>query len=122
VSEPKSLRHSLAALSRWAGTDPDERARHMAELSRLSAEKRAADRAEREARGEVVAKPKRRARSVEPLPPVSDLLPVMGDIQRERADAGLSELAVEPLMREASLRIRRSVAEDTYNALKGDGS
>jgi hypothetical protein len=120
VSADKSLRHSLAALSRWAGTDPDERARHMAELSRLSAEKRAADRAEREARGEIAPKPKRRTRSVEPLPPSSDLLPVMGDIQRERAEAGLSELAVDPLMREASLRIRSAVAKSTFDALKGD--
>lgn len=122
ADEPKSLSHSLAGLARWAGTDPDERTRRMTELSHLAAEKRAANRAERVAAGEVAPKPKRRTRSAEPMPPIGDLLPLMETIQRERAEAGLSDLAIEPLMREAALRIRRAVAEDTYNALKGDGS
>ncbi len=118
--DQKSLRHSLAALHRWQGTDPEARSQHMAELSRLSAEKRAADRAEREARGEVVAKPRRRTRSEDPMLPIADLLPVMADIQVERDAAGLSALSQESLMREASLRIRRAIADATYQALKDD--
>jgi hypothetical protein len=120
ADEPKSLRHSLAGLSRWAGVDPDARAEHMRMMQAKAAEKREAERAEREARGEVSPKPKRRTRSVEPLPPVADLLPLMGDIQRERAEAGLPELAAEPLMREASLRIRRAIAKSTFEAMKGE--
>ncbi len=120
ADEPKSLRHSLAGLSRWAGIDPDTRAEHMRMMQAKAAEKRAADKAEREARGEVTPRPRRRPRSTDPLPPIADLLPLMGDIQRERAEAGLPELAAEPLMREASLRIRRAIAESTFRALKGD--
>lgn len=118
--EPKSLRHSLAGLNRWAGIDPDARQAHMQMMQRKAAEKRAAEKAEREARGEVAKKPKRRARSVEPMPPIADLLPLMDVIQRERTDAGLSDLGIDALMREASLRIRRDIAESTYRALKGD--
>jgi hypothetical protein len=118
VSEPKSQRHSLAALTRWSRTDPDERTRHMTELSRLAAEKRKAERAEREARGEVV-KPQRRTRSADPMPPVSQLLPLIADIQRERQAAGLPALSEDAILREASLRIRRAIAQSTYEALKG---
>lgn len=118
--DQKSLRHSLAGLSRWAGIDPDSRQAHMQMMQRKAAEKREADRAAAEARGEVAPKPKRRARSVEPMPSVSELLPMIEDIQRERAEAGLHELAPDPLIREASLRIRRAIAESTYRALKGD--
>jgi hypothetical protein len=120
MSDDKSLRHSLAGLNRWAGIDPDARAEHMRMMSAKAREKREAEKAEREARGEVVAKPARRARSVEPMPPIATLLPLMGDIQRERANAGLSELSQDSLMREASLRIRRAIAEETFKALKGD--
>lgn len=116
----KSLRHSMAGLNRWAGKSVDERAEHMRMMQRKAAERLEADRAARVARGEVVARPKRRPRSVEPMPPIGDLLPLMEDIQRERVEAGLSELAVDSLMREASLRIRRAIAESTFRAFKGD--
>lgn len=119
MTEGKSARHSLAALTRWAQTDPDERSRRMTELSRLAAEKRKAERAEREARGEVV-KPQRRVRSTDPMPPIGQLLPLMADIQREREEAGLSPLSEDALVRDAALRIRRAIAKSTHEALKGD--
>jgi len=118
----KDLQRSLAGLSRWVGTTPDERAEHMRMMRAKLAEKREVERAERQARGEVV-KPKRRdPRRSEPMPPIGDLLPLMADIQRERADAALPALAEEALVREASLRIRRSIAEATLKALKDEGS
>jgi len=117
---PRSIRHSLAAMSHWAQVDPDERVRLMTEMSRKAAAKRAAERAAREAAGEMVKPPKRRTRSTEALPPISDLLPLMESIQVERKAAGLPDLAVDPLMREAALRIRRSIAQATYEVLKAD--
>lgn len=114
-----SLQHSLAGLSRWAGIDPDERTRRMTELSARATAKRAAERSEREAAG-IISKPKRRTRSVEAMPPIADLLPLIEDIQRQRVEAGLAPLAPDALIREASLRLRRTVAESTYRALKGD--
>lgn len=121
MSDGKSLKHSLAGLSRWAGIDPDKRSEHMRMMRQALADKRAAEQAEREARGEVVAKPKRRdARRDDPMPPIGDLLPLMADIQRERADAGLAGLSEEALMREASLRIRRAIAKSTLEAMKAE--
>lgn len=112
---PKSRRHAAAALVRWAGVDPDERARRMTELSKLAAAKRKAD---REASG--APAPKRRPRSEEPLPPLEHLIPNMEAIQTQRVADGLPALSQDKLMREATLQLRRDIAVATMRALKDE--
>ncbi len=114
---PKRLQQSLAGMMRWADTPPEERSARMSELSRRAAAKREAERAAREAAGEVV-KRKRRTRSDDPLPPLETLEVDMRAIQHERDRDGLPPLSFEALVREAALRQRRAVAEATYAAMK----
>lgn len=116
---PKSMPHAAAAYTRWANVDPDERVAKMTELSRKAAAKRAAERAAREAAGEVV-KRRRRTRSDDALPPIGELLESIQQIQHERADAGLTELSQDALIREAALRHRRELAAATLAALKAE--
>lgn len=117
---PKSMRHSLAAMTRWSKVDPDKRSAQMKALSELATAKKAAEREAREARGETVKPLARRVRSGSPMPPISQLLPLMESIQIEREAAARPPLSEDQLAREAMLRLRRTVAESTYRALKGD--
>jgi hypothetical protein len=118
MEKPKSLPHSIAGMSRWANVDPEERVRRMTALSEKAKAKRAEERALREAEG--TAKPQRRTRSEDALPPIEDLLPLMQSIQAERAAAGLAALSVDSLVREAALHLRKAIAQATYQALKAD--
>lgn len=118
MDKPKSIPHSIAGMSRWSNIDPEERVRRMTALSQKAAAKRAEERVAHEAEG--TAKPRRRTRSEDALPPIEDLLPLMQSIQAEREIAGLSALSVDTLMREAALRLRKAIAQATYQALKSN--
>ncbi|GAB3410962.1 hypothetical protein GCM10027515_31920 [Schumannella luteola] len=120
MAAEKDLQRSLAGLSRWATKTPEQRAEHMQMMRDKKAEKDEARRKELEARGEVVKPRRRDSRRDRPMAPLRDLLPLMAEIQVERETAGLPALSQEALMRDASLRIRRAIAESTLKALKDD--
>jgi hypothetical protein len=110
----KSLQHRIAGMSRWAGIDPDARAEHMRMMAAAAAAKR---QAAREAAG--LPEPRRSPRR-EPLPEAEVLAPYLEDIQARRASAGEQPLSYDALLREAALQSRRDIAQQAYDALKGD--
>jgi hypothetical protein len=105
----KSARHQLAAFSYWAKIDPAERARIMSERGKASAAARAAERA---AAG---IPPARRRRNAEPLPSAEELAPFLEALDSESHE---TPLTYESRFREAVLRLRLDIAQQTVEALR----
>jgi hypothetical protein len=97
---------------------PDQRSERARVAGLASAAKRkAAAAAAREAAG--LPEPTR-GNYRKPLPSTDELSPYVEAIRAERDAAGLPTLSEYQLMRESALRQRRDIAQQTYNALKGD--
>ena len=105
----KSVRHSLAAFSRWSRTDPAERAANSSRIAKIGAAKRAA---ERQAAG--IPAPRRRANDA-PLPSREELEPYLAAVDAEPRKQPLS---YDQRYREAVLRLRLDIAAQTLEALK----
>jgi len=105
----KSARHSLAAFSRWAKTDPTERQAQMSELGKASAAKR---KAAREAAG--LPEPRRRSQAA-PLPSAEELAPYLEAVDAQPRETPLS---YDLRYREATLHLRLDIAAQTVAAIK----
>ena len=103
---------SLGGLSAAANLTPDERVERARIAGLASAAKR---RATREAAG--LPEPHRNRR-LEPLPDPSSLEPYREALRDERERNGVIPLSYEQELREATLRMRRDIAQDLWNAFR----
>jgi acyl-CoA reductase-like NAD-dependent aldehyde dehydrogenase len=124
---PKSPRHTMASLQRWANVSPEERSAQMSAISKAGHAKRKAAREAARAAGKEITEPRLRTNS-RALPSLDDVEVYAEAIREEHARAVAeadaagkprpAPLTYDVLLKESSLRLRRDIARQTYESIK----